>query len=89
MATFDDFTPNFLKAKERWLDAPLLASHYDAIVESYKGRLAETVGEEAALDWSGTKAGRILYGQENAAKLRNLIFSEVRMVTDWKTENAE
>jgi hypothetical protein len=37
MATFDDFTPNFLKAKERWLDAPLLASHYDAIVESYKG----------------------------------------------------
>jgi hypothetical protein len=37
MATFDDFTPNFLKAKERWPDAPLLTSHYDAIVESYRG----------------------------------------------------
>lgn len=37
MADFDDFVPQFLRAKERWSDAPLLAQHYLAVKGSYEG----------------------------------------------------
>lgn len=44
MAAFDEFVPNFLKAKERWPDARLLSRHYDAVRESYEGSELDTVG---------------------------------------------
>ncbi len=44
MAVFDEFVPNFLKAKERWPDARLLSRHYDAVRESYEGSGLDTVG---------------------------------------------
>ena len=44
MAAFDEFLPNFLKAKERWPDARLLSRHYDAVRESYEGSGLGTVG---------------------------------------------
>ena len=44
MAAFDEFVPNFLKAKERWPDARLLSRHYDAVRESYEGSGLDTVG---------------------------------------------
>jgi len=37
MDAFDAFVPQFRRAKERWPDAPTLASHYSAVVESYEG----------------------------------------------------
>lgn len=37
MEAFDAFVPNFRKFKERWPNAPTLASHYSAVVESYEG----------------------------------------------------
>lgn len=37
MDAFDAFVPHFRRAQERWPDAPTLASHYRAVVESYEG----------------------------------------------------
>jgi hypothetical protein len=37
MNAFDEFVPQFREAKNRWPDAPMLASHYTAVVESYEG----------------------------------------------------
>jgi len=37
MEPFDAFVPQFRRAKERWPDAPMLARHYAAVVESYDG----------------------------------------------------
>lgn len=36
MEPFDAFVPQFRRAKERWPDAPTLATHYDAVVTSYE-----------------------------------------------------
>ena len=38
MELFDAFVPQFLRAKERWADAPTLATHYDSVVKSYEGK---------------------------------------------------
>ncbi len=35
MEPFDAFVPQFRRAKERWPEAPTLATHYDAVVKSY------------------------------------------------------
>jgi hypothetical protein len=35
MEPFDAFVPQFRRAKERWPEAPTLATHYDAVVTSY------------------------------------------------------
>ncbi len=43
---FDTLVPNFRLAKERWPNAPMLSSHYQALVESYSSSnfgLIETV----------------------------------------------
>ena len=37
MEPFDAFVPQFRRARERWQEAPTLASHYDAVVKSYEG----------------------------------------------------
>lgn len=37
MEPFDAFVPQFRRAKERWAEAPTLATHYDAVVNSYEG----------------------------------------------------
>jgi hypothetical protein len=37
MAAFDDFVPQFQRAKDRWPDAPTLAQHYIAVKESFEG----------------------------------------------------
>src|SRR5688572_25332808 len=34
---FDILAPNFRQAKERWTEAPMLSSHYQALVDSYNG----------------------------------------------------
>jgi hypothetical protein len=44
MAAFDEFAPNFLKAKDRWPDALLLSRHYEAVRESYVGSGLDVVG---------------------------------------------
>lgn len=36
MEPFDAFVPQFRGAKERWPEAPTLATHYDAVVKSYE-----------------------------------------------------
>jgi hypothetical protein len=33
---FDAFVPQFRRARERWQEAPTLATHYDAVVKSYE-----------------------------------------------------
>lgn len=38
MEPFDAFVPQFRRAKERWAEAPTLATHYDAVVKSYDGK---------------------------------------------------
>lgn len=37
MTAFDEFVPQFREAQIRWPDAPMLARHYTAVVESYEG----------------------------------------------------
>lgn len=37
MTAFDEFVPQFRRARDRWPDAPTLASHYSAVIESYEG----------------------------------------------------
>jgi hypothetical protein len=37
MQAFDTFVPQFHRARERWPEAPTLAQHYTAVVESYQG----------------------------------------------------
>jgi hypothetical protein len=37
MESFDDFVPQFRRAKARWPEAPTLAQHYASVVESYDG----------------------------------------------------
>ncbi len=37
MAAFDEFVPQFQRAKDRWPDAPTLAQHYAAVQESFEG----------------------------------------------------
>lgn len=44
MAAFDDLAPQFQRAKECWSDAPLLTSHYDAVVECYNGSEHDIIG---------------------------------------------
>lgn len=44
MAAFDDLVPQFRKARDRWPDAPLLTSHYAAVVESYDGSGHDIIG---------------------------------------------
>jgi len=36
MEPFDAFVPQFRRSKERWPEAPTLATHYDAVVKSYE-----------------------------------------------------
>jgi hypothetical protein len=36
MDPFDAFVPQFRRAKERWPEAPTLATHYDAVLTSYE-----------------------------------------------------
>lgn len=46
MVPLDEIAPNFHQAKHRWPQAPTLANHYDAAVQSYEGNghsLVETV----------------------------------------------
>lgn len=38
MEPFDAFVPQFHRAKERWAEAPTLATHYNAVVQSYEGK---------------------------------------------------
>lgn len=43
---FDSLVPNFRQAKERWSEAPTLASHYQSLVDSYNSNsfsLIETI----------------------------------------------
>lgn len=35
MEPFDAFVPQFRRARERWQEAPTLATHYDAVVKNY------------------------------------------------------
>ncbi len=44
MAAFDDFVPQFRRAKDRWPDAPTLAQHYAAVLESYDGSGQDIIG---------------------------------------------
>jgi hypothetical protein len=44
MDAFDAFVPQFRRAKERWPDAPTLAQHYVAVVESYEGSGHDIIG---------------------------------------------
>ena len=37
MEPFDAFVPQFRRARERWQEAPTLATHYDSVVKSYEG----------------------------------------------------
>jgi hypothetical protein len=37
MEPFDAVVPQFRRARERWLEAPTLATHYDSVVKSYEG----------------------------------------------------
>jgi Abortive infection C-terminus len=37
MEFFDAFVPQFRRARERWLEAPTLVTHYDSVVKSYEG----------------------------------------------------
>lgn len=60
MAAFDEFVPNFLKAKERWPDARLLSRHYDAVRESYEGSGLDTVGTAKSFVES---VGRTILGE--------------------------
>jgi Type I restriction enzyme HindI endonuclease subunit-like, C-terminal/Abortive infection C-terminus len=41
---FDAFVPQFRRAKERWPEAPTLAGHYRAVVESYDGSGLDIIG---------------------------------------------
>lgn len=36
MAAFDDFVPQFRNATDRWPEAPTLAGHYRAVIDSYQ-----------------------------------------------------
>ena len=36
MEPFDAFVPQFRRARERWQEAPTLATHYDSVVKSYE-----------------------------------------------------
>jgi len=46
MATVDDVAPNFVRARDRWPEAPTLAKHYEEVVDAYNHNghaLVETV----------------------------------------------
>jgi hypothetical protein len=38
MEPFDAVVPQFRRAKERWPEAPTLATHYDAVIKSYESK---------------------------------------------------
>lgn len=44
MAALDDLVPQFRRARDRWPDAPLLASHYAAVIESHSGSGHDIIG---------------------------------------------
>ena len=44
MDAFDAFVPQFRRAKDRWPEAPTLAQHYAAVVESYTGSGHDIIG---------------------------------------------
>jgi hypothetical protein len=46
MTILDEIAPNYVRARDRWPEAPTLADHYEAVVSSYNGSshgLVETV----------------------------------------------
>lgn len=44
MEPFDAVVPQFRRARERWPEAPTLATHYDAVVKSYESSAYGIIG---------------------------------------------